>query len=288
MKIMTAKIKTKDEREQVMLECLIMAHKFEISVAETFGQDFNCPGICEWLTDKPVDTLSWLRLPHEPMYIEYPDMFTFNNGAYGLLLVEDDGVIQIRPIVIINGKVSFEQITIYLGIGRRIARSDFHMFNNPEKVYEAWRNNVESRSDGRVLAVLNGVCNKHTQDLIMSSIPVLLESLLYINSKGIGTTVNQPKVKKGIKRKSAFTDWTYKTLRVIKRGEDSEIVNKSRHRVPFFKRDSREHSVRGHIAIYTTERPLFGNPQNVGPIWISPHIRCRGTEGKVFKDYEII
>lgn len=290
MQLLTAKLEAGNNREEMLLKSLIESHKFEISVPEVFGPDFSCEGVYEWITDKPKEVFTWLRLPHSPMYIEYIDIFKLNKSinSFGLLVSEENGVIQANPVLVVRGTVFFESMTIKLGISSRLTKDDFGTLSDS---YNEWYSEVGHLCDYRILAINHGLVSDEVQGSILSSMPVLLESLLYINSKGIGTTVNYPKIKKGIKRKSALTEWTYKTLRVIKKGDPKEIHNRSipsKKRIPFLIREMREHSVRGHIAVYTEEKPLFGNPKNVGPIWISPHIRCRGTEGKVIKDYEII
>lgn len=45
------------------------------------------------------------------------------------------------------------------------------------------------------------------------------------------------------------------------------------------------HTVRGHFATYTADKPLFGH--YVGTVWHPPHIRGDKAEGIVTKDYEV-
>jgi hypothetical protein len=292
MELLKSKIVVTDNRYNTLLPSLFSSHKFELSIEEVFGRNFKCEGVYEWVTNHPDETMNWLRLPHSPMYIEYPDMF--NSGvsitAYGLLLTETNGLVQINPIKVHKGLAIFQPMTIKLGITRKINKEDFRTVSSR---YEEWKTNWGPLCDYRVLGIIHGEVEKHLQASILSSIPVLLESLLYINSKGIGTTVNYHKAKKRTKRKSAFTDWTFKTLRVIKKGDPKEIVNRtlsSKKRIPFLSREGRETSVCGHIAFYTEDSPRFGysHKSNIGPHWISPHVRNKGTEGKIIKNYKVV
>lgn len=47
------------------------------------------------------------------------------------------------------------------------------------------------------------------------------------------------------------------------------------------------HLCRGHFATYTAEKPLFGNPKNVGKFWIPPHTRGREERGRIEKNYAV-
>lgn len=48
------------------------------------------------------------------------------------------------------------------------------------------------------------------------------------------------------------------------------------------------HIVRGHFALYTAEKPLFGNPTNVGRFFVPMHARGTLKAGRVVKDYEVL
>ena len=45
------------------------------------------------------------------------------------------------------------------------------------------------------------------------------------------------------------------------------------------------HIVRGHFAIYTKEKPLFGH--YVGPVWVPAHEKGNAKYGTKIRDYEL-
>lgn len=49
----------------------------------------------------------------------------------------------------------------------------------------------------------------------------------------------------------------------------------------------RQHLCRGHFAEYTKEKPLFGNPNNVGFFWREAHVRGRRSVGEVVQRHRI-
>lgn len=48
------------------------------------------------------------------------------------------------------------------------------------------------------------------------------------------------------------------------------------------------HIVRGHFAEYSPEKPLFGNPKNVGRFFIPMHARGTAKAGTIVKDYNVL
>lgn len=109
----------------------------------------------------------------------------------------------------------------------------------------------------------------------------LFRLLFLLNTKGV-TTEDVSVTEKKTKRQSKLPkpDYTYKVLKVdaITLGKEypaSEAAGGWSNRV---------HTCRGHIKIYTIDRPLFGH--TTGPVWIRPHIRGKGP-GLIIKDYQI-
>ncbi len=47
------------------------------------------------------------------------------------------------------------------------------------------------------------------------------------------------------------------------------------------------HWVRGHVKEYTAEKPLFGNPKNVGAFWWQPHLAGQDTRRRIDSTYRI-
>lgn len=47
------------------------------------------------------------------------------------------------------------------------------------------------------------------------------------------------------------------------------------------------HLCRGHFAMYTPEKPMFGNPKLVGRYWHPPHMKGKKENGEIVKDYAI-
>ncbi len=282
----TKKFAGKGLYTQARAQLLMNSHKFSINVKDVFGEDFIFYGPQTWLGKMPNDLIPFLNLPHDIIYVEYQNCpIVIKNTSFGLMAWETpDGYIKIVPVISSNGVTSFPAVELMLGIKRELVASDFDFKDD----YHAWlKDSLNKAKRFAIMDMSNGTLSKEAISGIASSVGLLLETLLYINAKGVGTVTNYPVIKKHIKRKSPLTDWTYKTLRLVKKGDEKHIHNRSNQKVPFAKRESREHTVRGHIAIYTQNAPLFGNPSNVGPIWKSPCIRNKGTEGKIIKNYSV-
>jgi hypothetical protein len=296
MHLMTSKFQDDPSNKHAVLSRrnALNAHKFEINISDVFGSPFITKDISTWLEDKPIEVFDWLKLPFTTTYFELRDwtnMIT-KKDRMGLYVESDDGLLRIT-LMAYNGKIGcVAPYTVLLGIDRELNSSDF---DSPQ-AYGAWKEykwNYSKRFT--VHSHSNNIHYGTAKDSELASeclcfAVILLETLLYLNAKGVGTVKNVFRPKNSVLRKSAITDWTYKTLRIIKKGEASEIINKTKRQIPFTQRDGRETHVRGHVAVYTEDRPRFGKlcEKNIGPQWISPHVRNRGTEGKIVKDYEVV
>lgn len=288
MHLLNAKLVNTDKVLKEAYNYAMLSHKFEINVPEVFGENFTTPDLHTWLNDKPIETFDWLRLPFGQAYFEFTNStLTLKRESFGMFIMEDCGILVITPFILTKNRVQAIPVLIRVGIAGELPPSAFTSYAH----YADWLTfdwNTTRRVDVRGSVENSEVLQ--VASVCVSAVTVLLESLLYINAKGVGTTTNKPPISDKIrrKRKGAKTDWTFKTLRLIKKGDSDDIENKTRKHIPFISREAREHSVRGHIAVYTKEKPLFGNPKLVGPVWISPHVRNRGTEGKIVKDYEVV
>lgn len=267
------------------------AHKFSININEVFG-NMGGKTVLNWFKDKPDDMVTWLRPPYDSMYIEFEDVKTSEHGdRLGMYIMMKDTSFRVVPLLLAKNIVHGTGVHYIISTKGPLTAKDFDTVTD----YTNWKNSdVPMLTDKIACSWIDGL---NYVDLISSInafyayIPVLLESLMYINARGIGTAINRPKsirskIRKTLKKNKAMAHSTYKTLRIIKKGEPKEIRNKN-NRIPFAVAERREHTVRGHIAVYTKDKPLFGNPKNVGPIWISPHVRNKGTEGRIIKDYEV-
>lgn len=288
MEILKAKkFNLKDNYAKGLSLVLLNAHKFEINVEEVFGEDFTILGPQTHLNKMPSELMPFLNLPHESVYMEFSKSpVRLDKGSFGLLAWNTPkGIIRIVPVMTLKGVVSFVDVQFDLGVKRPLEAIDF----DTPGAHKQWlreKTNISNRF--AIYDLSDGFLGNREIDFLATSITMLLESLMYINAKGVGSTTNHPTIKKHIKRKSPLKDFTYKTLRIIKKGDPENIHHYGMGKIPFITRQAREHTVRGHIAIYTSENPLFGNPKNVGPIWVSPHVRNRGTAGKIVKNYEIV
>lgn len=272
----------------------LRAHKFEINVSDVFGSPFITKDINTWLNNKPEEIFDWLKLPFADTYFEFhnwTNMLT-NKDRMGMYVIGTDGVLHIT-IIPFNSKIGVvAPYTITLGIERELQSSDF----KSQLAYGVWTQYDWNNSNRYNVHTHDSNTHYGTmEDSLLASeclgfVVLLLETLLYINAKGVGTVKNTFQPKKSVLRKAAITDWTYKTLRIIKKGEQKEIIHKARRPLPFITREGRETHVRGHVAVYTEDKPRFGvlHKRNIGPQWISPHVRNRDTEGKIVKDYEVV
>lgn len=115
--------------------------------------------------------------------------------------------------------------------------------------------------------------------------PVLLLSFNFANCKNVtkddATEELQPPAK--IRRRMKLPEVKRYTLNICGHatfphrdgtGEPQEGI------MPF-------HLCRGHFATYTADKPLFGNPKNVGRFWIPPHTKGKKERGEIIKDYAI-
>lgn len=269
------------------------AHKFSINISEVFG-DVSNRTVLDWFKDKPNNMVTWLRPPYNSMYIEFEDVKTSKYGdLLGMYILMKDTSFRVAPLLLAKNLVHGTGVHYTISTKGPLTVKDFDTVSD----YVYWKNSTKSALTDNIACSwvdeLNDEDLTSTINAFYAYIPVLLESLMYINARGIGTAVNKPKsmhakVRKTLKKNKAMKHSTYKTLRIIKKGEPKSIRNNNvNNHIPFARTECREHTVRGHIAVYTEDRPLFGNPKNVGPIWISPHVRNKGTEGKIVKDYVV-
>jgi hypothetical protein len=118
------------------------------------------------------------------------------------------------------------------------------------------------------------------------SVLTLLErAILLLNVKNTTTVLVEPPVKVNKKRlkKKQPPIYRYHVLgvstqrRVVKRSMSYAEAH-SQNILPL-------HTVRGHLATYTKDKPLFGRPGLHGKFWISAHVRGKRSNGTVLKDY---
>lgn len=272
----TKKFNIVDPYDQGLALTLLDAHKFEIDAEDVFGKDFTIYDPQTHLSKTPEALMPFLNLPHEETYFEFLNApIRLNEGTIGLLAWNTpSGIIRIVPVITIKGITSFVEMSFDLGVKRKLQKGDFDSFEE----YNEWKTSRMNKTERLSASLIRScsLCDESAKNMHML-VTLLIESLMYINAKGVGLTINHPKIKKHIKRKSPFKEWEYKTLRVVRKGEPEVINNHGKNKIPFISRKRREHTVRGHIRQHGT----------AGPIWISPHVRCKGTEGKIFKDYEI-
>jgi hypothetical protein len=108
----------------------------------------------------------------------------------------------------------------------------------------------------------------------------------YMHCKNVHV-VDEPPVSRQVKRmrqrkaaKGQPLD-EYKVLAVTSGGRVIEYLTGHKAK----RGSNRQHTVRGNIAIYTKERPLFG--RITGPVYRPPHVRGNRAKGRIDKDYEV-
>lgn len=112
----------------------------------------------------------------------------------------------------------------------------------------------------------------------------LFRFLFLLNTKGVGVENIAPNIKanKRRQRDNTYPLLDYKVLKV-------EAMTIGHRKNMNCSGDggwhNRIHTCRGHIKIYTIEKPLLGH--TVGPVWIRPHLRGKRPEVLV-KDYQVI
>lgn len=277
--------------------------KFAVDVLDVLGPNYmSKANVHAWIHEKPKGVLKWIRPPYENTYIElqYGKQFGQGVDAIGLVIEYRDGELTFHTVSLApedgTHYMQFMGFVTKINLYREWVLSDYIAMCGGDISVATERLAKTQNNFGYNPHVMEGQIiglrdlTKDGVNAVRRHVAMALEVLIYMNSKGIGTNTHEPPYKLNKKRvkKGAVPYDEYKTLRIIKKGEPKDIINNRWGRkTPFCVRSGRETDVRGHYSIYTKEKPLFGNPKNVGPIWISPHVRNKGTKGKITKDYEI-
>lgn len=275
---------------------VVEATKFQVDLMEVFGVDKCFENFEGWFNTRTEEAIKWITPPYQKTYIELHEKTTNKamNGTVAFYMEYDDGLINIYPLTISNGVFKAWSVRFTVGITRQLTFDDYcNTFGGAKSnenilKYNTWKAGCTGNGHVSIVELDHPGYDKVEYTKWLGFFAELLEVLLYINTRGVGTTTHVPPTKVNTKRvkRGANPLHEFKTLRIIKKNERRDVINTNWGVIPsFWSTDRREHTVRGHMAIYTKERPLFGNPKNVGPIWISPHIRCKGTEGGITKNY---
>ena len=108
--------------------------------------------------------------------------------------------------------------------------------------------------------------------------------LMLLNCKNIGTNkITAPqKLNKKRSKSGKAPLYDYHILKLEIPGEQ-KVTRNITHEEAI--NNYRRHFCRGHIRIYTSEKPLFG--KYVGRVWISSHLRGSESQGFSDKDYSV-
>ena len=279
---------------RTVVDGISKSHKFFIDLIDVFGEGTEIAGLNTRFTDE--ETFNWTRPQFNDMYIELftPKAWKMAKQVIGFYINYNrkTDVFRTIPVLIDNKCLSVFGNIYIVGLNHTLTEEDVYGCGSNSIDFDNQKEHRNARCNGRVVALQindNVYTKPENEDQFTGFFLELLESLLYINAQGIGTMTHTPPTslkKKRIKRKG-LPLYEYKTLRIVKNKQPKDIKSKTWKQGSEFYTERREHFVRGHMAVYTAEKPLFGNPKLVGPIWISPHVRNKGTKGKIIKDYII-
>ncbi len=137
-----------------------------------------------------------------------------------------------------------------------------------------------SFEDGLVVTVAEGLMNGEKTDAFNGHFAPAWLAVAWMNCRNLALVTHQtnPKLARKRRKHGAFVGMDYRRIVVnsaySKRWEASSGVAASRF-----------HTVRGHLATYTPEKPMFG--KYVGTFWKPSHVRGNADLGRINHEYHV-
>jgi len=208
----------------------------------------------------------YVKLPYNNMWVDFY-VTEDKTKKMGVLLNKNGSTLTIRGAVLNNKQtwiVSPFSHNIYMDDVTRSSsvELDTHDFPYPEDIHTHLETNAIAMMEAAYFV------------------------LLFLNCKNIQTVDNKPsRVLSMITNKKKCPQFIYKTLVV------TNVVKRNKHnnqRNNIYKGVMPFHSVAGHLAYYTEDKPMFGIKGNHGLFFITPHTRGLVENGTIEKEYVFV
>lgn len=214
------------------------------------------------------------KLPYNNTVFEH----TVQGVKFSLLSEQQDNIIKIRRIICTKDGWTFFDSILYIKLGDSFTDLEISEIKNTTVVKV--RHNAVIAFD----TLLEEEVNEDVVNDVLTSSLLICMFLMALNCKNVSTKEILPieKVNKKRIRNGKVPQLSYHILQVkgfnIVRVHGVRTLRTSEY-------ENRLHFCRGHLKVYTKEKPLMG--KFTGLYWWQSQIRGRNKDGFVDKDYEV-